>query len=139
MLHITVYPEANTAKVNYPKEARLPDRTIPVFTPDKARDKWESETRRYIHDTLRSWILQRNKAYQSHETLTGPRSAAVDKLLLMLSMHQYSRLHVLCRRIYRDSHLFIRLIPSKESRHFLHFRDRIAPILIWTEEYITSN
>ena len=132
---MSVIPEQRKAIVSYPTNFRMSPKEIQVRSKSEVKSKYEVEAREFIFDTLRRWTIDRNRSYSATNTLTPKRSIAVDKILLMLSHHKGSRLHVLCSRIVQDGEYFIQLIPGKQSRYFLYFKEVIAQILIWCEWY----
>lgn len=132
---MSVIPEQRKAVISYPTNFRISPREIPVISKSDVKAKYEVEAREFIFDTLRRWTIDRNRSYSATKSLTPKRRIAVDKILLMLSHHKGSRLHVLCSRIVQDGEYFIQLIPGKDSRYFLYFKEVIAQILIWCEWY----
>lgn len=132
---MSVIPEQGKAVVSYPTNFRMSPKEIHVKSKSDVKAKYEVEAREFIFDTLRRWTLDRNRSYAANETLTSKRKIAVDKILLMLSHHKGSRLHVLCSRIVQDGEYFIQLIPSKQSRYYLYFKEVIAQILMWCDWY----
>ncbi len=135
MLLIQVMPHERHAIITYPTEARLTPKTISCQSNDQALKKWEEYSRAYMIKMLKGWVRQRDKSFKKTKTLTGKRAAAVDKVQLMLTMHENSRLHVLCRRIVQDGRYFAELFPNKESKQYAFFKGRVAPILLWADEY----
>jgi|GEM_PF-1302767 len=135
MITMSVIPEQRKAVVSYPTNFRMSPKEIQVSSKSDVKAKYEVEAREFIFDTLRRWTIDRNRSYNATKKLTPKRSIAVDKILLMLAHHKGSRLHVLCSRIVQDGEYFIRLIPSKESRYYLYFKEVIAEILMWCEWY----
>lgn len=135
MILISVIPEEKKAIVSFPSDFKLPQKEIAVFSKADAKFKWESEVRKFIHYTLRQWVISRCVAYVTKGEFTEERNTAVNKLMLMFSFHQESRLHVLCRRIVQDGDYFLQLFPEKESRHYSYFKTVIASILQWCDMY----
>ena len=135
MILISVIPEEKKAIVSYPSDFKLPEKEIAVFSKADAKFKWESEVRAFVHSTLRRWVLSRCVSYVNRAELTENRNKAVNKLMLLFTMHQESRLHVLCRRIVQDGDYFIELFPAKESRYYPYFKSVIAQILMWCDMY----
>ena len=135
MLQLIVNEENCKAVVHYPREMRKPSKEIHVKNWNDVEAKWESETQKFIYSTLRSWIIQRNNAYNVSDELTGARAAAADKALLMLIHSQDAKLHVLCRRVVEHFQQFLSLLPKKESRQFEYAHKVIGPMLMWCKEY----
>lgn len=135
MILISVIPEERKAIVSYPADFKLPQKEITVFSKNDVKFKWESEVREFVHATLRKWVISRCVSYVTQSELTPSRHKAVDKLLLMLSYHQESRLHLLCRRIVQDADYFVELFPDKKSRHYPYFESVIAQVLMWCDMY----
>ncbi|MGJ1296526.1 hypothetical protein ACR777_20105 [Sphingobacterium spiritivorum] len=139
MISLYVNSANGQAVLQFPREARLPNKFSQIKHTDMALLKWEQETRTYILSTLKRWVLQRNAAFKAKKELTGKRAVAVDKLLFMMSMHKESRLHVVCNRIERDGDYLTCLAPQKNSKQFQFFKEVIAPILLWVCEFNEIN
>lgn len=135
MLQLNILPEQRKAVIQYPKDARKPSKTITVYSAEHAERKWESETRAYIYDTLRKWVIQRNYAYKIKGTLTSKRAYAVDRLLLMLINCQASPLRIMCAKVVERYEDFYSLFPPKNSTCCNWTKEIVAPILLWCQEY----
>lgn len=126
--------------LEYPKRARLPKNTIPVRSTDHAVSVWTIQAKKYMFETLRRYVLQRQTAMQSAD---GRRYAqamqAVDKALLMLMSSYEARLDVMCARLLRDREWFEVLAPGTFSRFYLHYEEVILPIFEWCETYLADN
>lgn len=132
---MNIIPERKCALIMYPSIFKLPKKEILVYSIADAKGKWEEETRLFIHDKLRMWVLSRGVSYALTSRLTSERKNAVNKLMFMFRDHESVRLHVLCKRIVEHGAHFVRLSPTKASRFHMHLKDVIAPILQWCEEY----
>lgn len=135
MILISVIPEEKKAIVSYPADFKLPQKEIEVFSKADAKQKWECEMRKFIHHTLRQWVIARSVSYVTKAAYTDSRRVAINKLMLMFSYHQDSRLHVLCNRIYKDGKYFVEIFPTEDSRNYKYFKTVIAQILLWCEQY----
>ncbi|GGH28434.1 hypothetical protein GCM10011418_39100 [Sphingobacterium alkalisoli] len=137
MLQMNVIPGSNKALIQYPKEVRKPAKEIVVgYSEAHLQRKWESETRDFMYKTLRSWVMQRNRAFIAVKGLTPQLAHTVDRLLLMLINAQDSRLHVLCAKVLELHKEWVLLLPSKESRCHAFTKAVIAPMFLWCQEYI---
>lgn len=135
MLQFNISADAKHALVQYPKEARIPDKVVPVFNAEQIERKWRMETRRYIYETLRKWLMQRQRAYAAKQELTAQRNNAIETLKAMLFNYEFGSLHSMCRKIVDNYELFVSLLPSKQSRNWAYAQQVIAPILLWCREY----
>lgn len=134
---MNVIPGSNKALIQYPKEMRKPAKEIIVGTNGKVIQKrWEQETRVFLYKTLRSWVLQRNKAHLVTKNHTSHIAYAVDRLLLMLVKNENSRLHVLCAKVLEYEKDWVLLLPSVESSCHMYTQKVIAPIFLWCDEYV---
>lgn len=132
---MNVNPETKMALIMYPSIFRKPTKEVIVYSIADAKGKWEIETRKFIHDTLRMWVISRAVSYVTAGKLSDERNNAVSKLMLMFSFNQSEPLDVLCRRIVQDGQHFIRIFPNKASRHYPYFKEVISQILMWCDEY----
>lgn len=139
MILMNVNPETKTALIMYPKAFRKASKEVIVYSIADAKGKWEIETRKFIHDTLRMWVISRTVSYVSVGKLTAERNNAINKLMLMLAFNNTDRLEVLCRRIVQDGQYFIRIFPDQSSRHYPYFKDVISQILLWCDEYQSNH
>lgn len=132
--------EKRVLVLEYPKRAHLPKNTIPVRSTDHAVAVWTIQAKKYMFDTLRGYVMQRQAAMQS---ATGTRYAqamqAVDKLLLMLMSSYEARLPVMCARIVRDREWFDVIEPGAFSRFSAHYKEVILPIFEWCEQYLNDS
>lgn len=135
MLQLNIIPEQRKAVILYPKDARKPSKTISVYSADHAQKKWEMETREYIYQTLRKWVIQRNYAYKMAGELSSQRAYAVDRLLLMLINCQTTTLKVMCTKVVERYEDFHSLFPPKDSSCISWTKQVVAPILLWCQEY----
>ncbi|MFD2741938.1 MULTISPECIES: hypothetical protein [Sphingobacterium] len=135
MLQINVNEQSRKAVILYPKEMRIPSKEINVSSWVDVERKWQSEVHSFIYNSLRSWTIQRNKAYKATKELNGQRAAAVDKILLMLINSQSAKLHVLCKRVVDNLEFFLLLIPKNGSSQFEYAHKIIGPMLMWCKEY----
>lgn len=125
--------------LEYPKRARLPKNTITVRSTEHALAVWTIQAKKYMFETLRKYVMQRQAAMQSAD---GRRYAqamqAVDKALFTLMSSYEARLEVMCARLLRDREWFEVLAPGAFSRYFHHYEEVILPIFEWCESWMND-
>lgn len=139
MLQINVNQANGQGVVCFPKEARLPKKTLNVVPVDFAVIIWEREVRTYILQRLRKWIVARQNNLKAAKRLDGRRAAAIDKLLFMIDNNLESSLKSICAKVVRNMDFIQLLAPHRDSRYFPLFQDTIAPIVLWCAEFKEIN
>jgi len=139
MLQINVNQANGQGVVCFPKEARLPKKTLNIVPMDFAVIIWEREVRSYILDRLRKWVVSRQNNLRASKRLDCRRAAAIDKLLLMIANNMESSLKSVCAKVVRNMDFIKMLAPHRESRFFPLFQDTIAPIVLWCAEFKEIN
>lgn len=139
MLQIQVNQANGQGVVCFPKEARLPKKTLNVVPVDYAVIIWEREVRTYILDRLRKWVISRQNNLKACKRLDGRRAAAIDKLLLLIANNMESSLKSVCAKVVRNMDLIQLLAPHRQSKFFPLFSETIAPIVLWCAEFKQIN
>lgn len=139
MLHINVNQANGQGVVCFPKEARLPKKTLNIVPMDFAVIIWEREVRTYILERLRKWVVSRQNNLKASKRLDGRRAAAIDKLLLMIDNNLESSLKSVCAKVVRNMDFIKMLAPHRESKFFPLFSETIAPIVLWCAEFKEIN
>ncbi|MGJ1329373.1 hypothetical protein [Sphingobacterium sp.] len=139
MLQINVNRANGQGVVCFPKEARLPKKTLNIVPVDLAVMIWEREVRSYILDRIRKWVVSRQNNLKACKRLDGRRAAAIDKLLLMIANNMESSLKSVCAKVVRNADLILALAPNEQSKFFPLFKETIAPIVVWCTEFAEIN
>ncbi|WP_288636802.1 MULTISPECIES: hypothetical protein [Sphingobacterium] len=139
MLQINVNRANGQGVVCFPKEARLPKKTLNIVPVDLAVIIWEREVSSYILDRLRKWVISRQNNLKAAKRLDGRRAAAIDKLLLMIDNNMESSLKSVCAKVVRNMDFIKLLAPHRESKFFPLFSETIAPIVLWCAEFKEIN
>lgn len=139
MLQINVNRANGQGVVCFPKEARLPKKTLNIVPVDLAVLIWEREVRSYILDRIRKWVVSRQNNLKACKRLDGRRAAAIDKLLLMIANNMESSLKSVCAKVVRNADLILALAPNEQSKFFPLFKETIAPIVVWCTEFAEIN
>lgn len=139
MLQINVNRANGQGVVCFPKEARLPKKTLNIVPVDLAVIIWEREVRSYILDRIRKWVVSRQNNLKACKRLDGRRAAAIDKLLLLIANNMESSLKSVCAKVVRNADLILALSPNEQSKFFPLFKETIAPIVVWCTEFAEIN
>ena len=139
MLQINVNRANGQGVVCFPKEARLPKKTLNIVPVELAVIIWEREVRSYILDRIRKWVVSRQNNLKACKRLNGRRAAAIDKLLLMIANNMESSLKSVCAKVVRNADLILALAPNEQSKFFPLFKETIAPIVVWCTEFAEIN
>jgi len=139
MLQINVNRANGQGVVCFPKEARLPKKTLNIVPVDLAVIIWEREVRSYILDRIRKWVISRQNNLKACKRLDGRRAAAIDKLLLLIANNMESSLKSVCAKVVRNADLIFALAPNEQSKFFPLFKETIAPIVVWCTEFAEIN
>ncbi|WP_346067612.1 hypothetical protein [Sphingobacterium siyangense] len=139
MLQINVNRANGQGVVCFPKEARLPKKTLNIVPVDLAVIIWEREVRSYILDRIRKWVISRQNNLKACKRLDGRRAAAIDKLLLLIANNMESSLKSVCAKVVRNADLILALAPNEQSKFFPLFKETIAPIVVWCTEFAEIN
>ncbi|MFE2861595.1 hypothetical protein [Sphingobacterium multivorum] len=139
MLQINVNRANGQGVVCFPKEARLPKKTLNIVPVELAVIIWEREVRSYILDRIRKWVVSRQNNLKACKRLDGRRAAAIDKLLLMIANNMESSLKSVCAKVVRNADLILALAPNEQSKFFPLFKETIAPIVVWCTEFAEIN
>ncbi len=139
MLQINVNKANGQGVVCFPKEARLPKKTLNIVPVELAVIIWEREVRSYILDRIRKWVVSRQNNLKACKRLDGRRATAIDKLLLMIANNMESSLKSVCAKVVRNADLILALAPNEQSKFFPLFKETIAPIVVWCTEFAEIN
>lgn len=125
-------------EVKYPALARKTPEYLTVTDKSHGERLLMIRTKKYLFETLRGWVMQRQHAINAGENHFKPsistKNVIVEKFLLMLMSNYESSLPRLICKIAENRWEIEQLAPSIYSKYYNHYEEVILPILEWTEE-----
>uniref|UniRef100_F4C450 Uncharacterized protein n=1 Tax=Sphingobacterium sp. (strain 21) TaxID=743722 RepID=F4C450_SPHS2 len=140
MIHGKFYtPENHTPFVvfEYPERAKQSPCALKVSSQEEAYCLWRVHTRKYILDTLKSFVMQRKRALEMYKSSKdyADQYGHIFLLLSELPRQHFNKLEAVAGAVYYLTKHIDAIKPWNGSPFRRHYNEVIAPILEWCEEF----
>lgn len=139
MITVIINPEKKIATINYPAFAKMKPVVVKVRSKEEAILIMQIREKKFVSNSIRSFINSRHYTYVKYEALTPERQKAILHLRNIVNSYSEGSFFRLAKHIASSLLSFSTLMPKNESKAKKHFDNTIVPIINYCIAYYNAS